>query len=75
MDRQSVYTLSLGFSQGSQADEEPDSRQHIQQQLVDFILEFQIDNVFLYRCVNNAFLPWMAGTDVCAETKFGKTYS
>jgi len=49
MDRQSVYTLSLGFSQASEAGEEPDSRQHIQQQLVDFILEFQIDNVFLYR--------------------------
>jgi hypothetical protein len=52
MDRQSVYTLSLGYGRGSEADTpDPDSRQVIQQKLVDFILEFEIDNVFIYRCV------------------------
>jgi DNA replication licensing factor MCM5 len=37
------------YGRGSQADQEPDSRAHVQQQLVDFILEFQIDNAFIYR--------------------------
>ena len=48
MDRQSVYALSIGLSQGTQADE-PDSRVNIEQRLVEFILEFQIDNAFIYR--------------------------
>lgn len=50
MDRESVYALSIGLSRGTQADE-PDSRTNIEQRLVDFILEFQIDNAFIYRCV------------------------
>jgi DNA replication licensing factor MCM5 len=48
MDRESVYALSIGLSRGSQADE-PDSRVNIEQRLVEFILEFQIDNAFIYR--------------------------
>jgi DNA replication licensing factor MCM5 len=49
MDRRSVYTLSVGLGPGSQAGGEPDSRAHIQQQLIDFILDFRIDNAFIYR--------------------------
>ena len=48
MDRESVYALSIGLSRGTQADE-PDSRVNIEQRLVEFILEFQIDNAFIYR--------------------------
>lgn len=52
MDRQSVYSLSIGYGRGSQADQAPDSRANIQHQLVNFILEFQIDNAFIYRYVS-----------------------
>ncbi|EON63035.1 DNA replication licensing factor mcm5 [Coniosporium apollinis CBS 100218] len=48
MDRQSVYSLSLfGHDKDDRnADEQPS---RIQQQLVDFVLDFHIDNVFIYR--------------------------
>ena len=48
MDRQSEYSLSIGLGRGIQG-EEPDSRVNIEQRLIDFILEFQIDNTFIYR--------------------------
>lgn len=45
MDNRSVYTVSVyaGEEQG------PDSRSEIQKALVNFILEFHIDNIFIYR--------------------------
>lgn len=46
MDRQSVYSLSV-FSRD--AEQEPDSRAAIQQRLMNFVLEFQLDNIFIYR--------------------------
>lgn len=50
MDRESVYTLSIGFGRGTHDENnDPDGRQVIQQKLVDFILQFEIDGVFLYR--------------------------
>ncbi|KAI9749899.1 MAG: minichromosome maintenance protein 5 [Chaenotheca gracillima] len=46
MDKQSVYSLSvLAPDYG----ENEDSRSQTQQQLVDFILEFRLDNAFIYR--------------------------
>lgn len=46
MDRQSVYSASvLNPDYG----ENEDSPGHIQQQLCDFILEFRLDNAFIYR--------------------------
>jgi hypothetical protein len=46
MDRQSVYSLSvLAPDYG----ENEDSRGQIQAQLQNFILEFQLGNVFIYR--------------------------
>ena len=48
MDRESVYTLSIGL--GSTGGEgEAESRIQTRQQLIDFILEFQVDNQFIYR--------------------------
>ncbi|KAF2230890.1 MCM-domain-containing protein [Viridothelium virens] len=47
MDRQSVFSLSL-FGEDRSATG-PDTRGSIQRALIDFILEFHLDNVFLYR--------------------------
>jgi len=47
MDRQSVYSLSI-FGRSAQ-EQEPNSRGQIQQRLIDFVLEFQLDNIFIYR--------------------------
>lgn len=45
MDRQSVYTLSL-FGEDKAVEE---SNKRVQKELVDFVLEFHLDNVFIYR--------------------------
>jgi hypothetical protein len=51
MDRQSVYTLSVGYGRGDEDETpDPDSRQFIQQKLLTFLLDFEIDNIFIYRC-------------------------
>jgi DNA replication licensing factor MCM5 len=47
MDRQTVYSLSLFGSDRNE--DSQDSHSRIQQQLVDFILDFRLDNVFIYR--------------------------
>lgn len=47
MDRQSVYSLSL-FPDDHSAHGHESVRQ-IQQDLINFVLEFQLDNVFIYR--------------------------
>lgn len=46
MDRQSVYSLSLF---GEDRANGQDSRGQVQKELVDFILDFQIENTFIYR--------------------------
>lgn len=46
MDQQSVYSLSV--LEGD-PDASEDSRTQIQAQLRDFILEFRLDNAFIYR--------------------------
>ena len=57
MDQQSVYSLSVLPPDERASD---DSRTHIQAQLRDFILEFRLDNAFIYRyavfahCFGNA---------------------
>lgn len=48
MDRESVYTLSVGFGQDGR-DDEGDSKLKFQQQLIAFILEYRVDNQFIYR--------------------------
>jgi DNA replication licensing factor MCM5 len=47
MDRQSAYTLSVFPEDRDNAAE--DSRAQVQDQLVNFILEFHVDNAFIYR--------------------------
>ncbi|KAI9828845.1 MAG: minichromosome maintenance protein 5 [Phylliscum demangeonii] len=46
MDKQSIFSLSVLAPDES---ENENSRLHIQQQLRDFILEFRLDNAFIYR--------------------------
>ena len=48
MDRQSVYSLSV---LAPDPDASEDSRSQIQEQLREFILEFRLDNAFIYRLV------------------------
>ncbi|KAK3044874.1 hypothetical protein LTS18_000124, partial [Coniosporium uncinatum] len=48
MDRQTNYSISL-YGPRSDVDDEEINRGRIQQQLVDFILDFHLDNVFVYR--------------------------
>jgi DNA replication licensing factor MCM5 len=50
MDRQSVYTLPLFGEDRSESGGE--SNKQIQQELVDFVLEFHLENVFIYRSVS-----------------------
>lgn len=50
MDRQSVYSLSV---LAPDLDANEDSPTQIRGQLRDFILEFRLDNAFLYRSVLN----------------------
>ncbi|GAB7347049.1 hypothetical protein MBLNU459_g3189t1 [Dothideomycetes sp. NU459] len=47
MDRQSAYSLSV-FPEAKSAGGE-DSRGHVQDQLVNFILDFHLENAFVYR--------------------------
>lgn len=49
MDRQTVYSLSV-FDPDDRDTE--DNNSQVQRQLVDFVLDFHIDNVFIYRCAS-----------------------
>lgn len=48
-DRQSAYSVSLFGSQTGDGLQDATAPSRIQQALVDFIMEFTIDNVFIYR--------------------------
>ena len=69
MDQQSVYSLSV---LAPDPDASEDSRTQIQAQLRDFILEFRLDNAFIYRYVILGSV--YDGTDVMssAEIRFAK---
>ncbi|KAF2177498.1 DNA replication licensing factor mcm5 [Zopfia rhizophila CBS 207.26] len=49
MDRQTVYSISLFGSQRGDEDPNAPSPSRTQQALVDFIMEFHLDNIFVYR--------------------------
>lgn len=51
MDRQSVYSLSV---LAPDPDESEGSATQTQAQLREFILEFRLDNAFIYRCVTQS---------------------
>lgn len=72
MDRQSAYTLSV-FPEDRESVGE-DSRQFVQEQLVRFILEFHLENAFIYRFVRHTGDTRYMTTSYCyTETKYGRT--
>jgi DNA replication licensing factor MCM5 len=48
-DRQSAYSVSLFGSQTGDGVQDATAPSRVQQALVDFIMEFTLDNVFIYR--------------------------
>jgi DNA replication licensing factor MCM5 len=50
-DRQSAYSVSLFGSQAGDGVQDATAPSRVQQALVDFIMEFTIDNAFIYRHV------------------------
>lgn len=48
-DRQTAYSISIFGSQAGDERQDGVSHSRVQQQLVDFIMDFHLDNVFLYR--------------------------
>ena len=53
MDRQSVFSLSVLAPQ----DNDDDSRKQVRRQLESFILEFRLDNAFVYRLMELCQFP------------------
>ncbi|KAF2455444.1 MCM2/3/5 family-domain-containing protein [Lineolata rhizophorae] len=49
MDRQSPFSLNLFGSQARDEDDEQRTKRQMLQQLVNFIMEFHLDGVFIYR--------------------------
>lgn len=73
MDRQSAYALSV---YGPETDDNgnvlQESRSTTEKQLMNFILEFQLDGVFVYRYVCQTRLD-RRHVDSCTATKYEKT--
>jgi DNA replication licensing factor MCM5 len=58
MDRQFVYSLSV---LPPDYDNNEDTRGQVQAQLEQFILQFRLDNAFIYRQVLNYHSTWKEG--------------
>ena len=70
MDQQSVYSLSV---LAADPDASEDSRTQIQAQLRDFILEFRLDNAFIYRyAILNNMYDGDTNMMASAEIRFAK---
>lgn len=48
-DRQSAYTVSLFGGQESESGQDAAAPSRVQEALVEFIMSFTLDNVFIYR--------------------------
>ncbi len=48
-DRQSTYSVSLFGGQMSEGAQDSTAPSRVQQALIDFIMEFTLDNIFVYR--------------------------
>lgn len=69
-DRQTAYSISLfGSNQGDDR-QDGTSPSRIQQALVDFVMDFHLDNVFVYRYVESIVFYTM--TNILQETKFAR---
>lgn len=69
MDREASYAVD--FFSDLRSDVGETSNRATQRQLVDFILQFQIDNIFIYRFV--AVTESRKSVDKDAETRYGRT--
>lgn len=67
MDRRTPYTLSVLAPSTNGAD---DSRSAIQNKLKDFVLEFQLDNAFIYRYAARVPDIFQGGLGVKLTRKF-----
>jgi hypothetical protein len=68
-DRQSAYSVSLFGSQAGDGGQDATAPSRITQALVDFIMEFTLDNVFIYRFVARSGSA-CAKANGHAETRF-----
>jgi DNA replication licensing factor MCM5 len=50
-DRQTAYSVNIFGSQAGDGVQDATAPSRVQKALVDFIMEFTIDNAFIYRCV------------------------
>lgn len=48
-DRQTPFSISLFGSQAGDGPQDDTAPSHVQRALVDFIMEFTLDNIFVYR--------------------------
>ena len=71
MDARSVYTVSVLPPDDDLT--RPDARGVIQKALVDFILDFHIDNTFIYRSEMNSGIP-ERNNNFSPETRYERTY-
>lgn len=73
MDRRTPYTLSVLAPSENGADE---SKTTIQARLRDFVLEFQVDNAFIYRYEMNRHREELQGTNrlTATEINYDKMY-
>lgn len=58
-DRQTAYSVSLFGSQAGDGMQDATTPSRIQKSLVDFIMEFTIDNAFIYRYAVQAQVEWI----------------
>lgn len=49
-DRQSTYTVSV-FPSDADGDRQDAAPTRIQKALAEFVMDFHLDNVFIYRCI------------------------
>ena len=50
-DRQTPFSISLFGSQAGDGPQDAAAPSRVQQALVDFIMEFTLDNIFVYRYI------------------------
>lgn len=55
-DRQSTYTVSV-FPSDADGDRQDAAPTRIQKALAEFVMDFHLDNVFIYRCIQQITRP------------------
>jgi uncharacterized ion transporter superfamily protein YfcC len=69
-DRQTPFSISLFGSQAGDA-QDAAAPSRVQQALVDFIMEFTLDNIFVYRYARRCKTK-KTMSNICSETKYVK---